>query len=298
MSRASRIIWGAAIAALFLFALASCGQGGSAAATLDQAPATPRAGLHMGYYFGCGTYMLEQADHVDVWWSFGLCKGATVWHLGVAEELVAARAAGIRNIVLQLPTTDITELRFQFGRLSDGGYFDGWDSITLYPLDEPGSAQGGAHSDAEVTDIVTRIKQLAFDVPGLFGAHVGVFYGCDDPKPGIKAYDRVGCFRYGSDGCARLEADYADLRRQLAPGAMLWMIPGGAAIGGNDGRQDPACWASYAQRHLDVSAVIGFLWQSVAGNPPLTGIREEATLRKAYCDVGRTILHPTGAPPC
>jgi hypothetical protein len=295
----------AALAALFFSLLSSCGGGGgSSPAAGPIVPVTPRAGLHMGYYWGCAPYMIEQADHVDTWWATGYCNApgaandeSIAWHLRVAAELQQARGAGIRNIVIMRDMTDLAGARFDLTRLSDGGYFNGWDSITFYPIDEPGSAQGGRKTDAEVTELVTKVKQLALDIPGLAGAHTGVFYGCTDPKPGIKAYDRVGCFRYGGNGCAQLEGDYAALRSQLSAGARLWMIPGGADIGGREGRQDPACWASYAHRNLDVWGVIGFLWQTVDGNPPLRGIRENG-MRALYCEMGRVILRPNETPRC
>lgn len=292
----------AAIAALFIFVVA-CGGGGSTSSGAI-VPVTPRAGLHMGYYWGCAPFMIEQADHVDTWWATGYCNAPGVannesiaWHVRVAAELQQARGAGVRNIVIMRDATDLAGLRFDLTRLSEGGYLNGWDSITFYPLDEPGSAQGGRRSDAEVAAIVIRLKQLALDIPGLAKARAGVFYGCDDPKPGIKSYDLVGCFRYSSDGCARLERDYAALRSQLSAGAQLWMIPGGADIGRSDGRQDPACWASYAHRNADVWGVIGFLWQSVDGDPPLRGIRENG-LRALYCQMGRVILKPNEEPRC
>jgi hypothetical protein len=164
----------AALAALFFALLSSCGGGGSVPAAGPIVPVTPRAGLHMGYYWGCAPFMIEQADHVDTWWATGYCNApgaandeSIAWHLRVAAELQQARGAGIRNIVIMRDMTDLAGARFDLTRLSDGGYFTGWDSITFYPLDEPGSAQGGRKTDAEVTELVTKVKQLALDIPGL-----------------------------------------------------------------------------------------------------------------------------------
>lgn len=278
-----------------LATLSACGA--TAGTGSIPAPTTLRDDLHFGYYFGDPVYMIEQADHVNTWWA--VSKGP-VWFLDMEAQLQQARAnPNVKNIVLHLNSVDLTELRFQFGKLSEGGYLTGWESITLYPLDEPGSEAGGRHSDAEVVEIVTRIRQLGTDIPGLLGVHMGVFYGCDDPKPGISAYDRVGCFRYGSNGCARLEADNAALRSQMSRGAQLWLPPGGALINGKEGRQDPACWASYAHRNLDVWGVVPFMWQGGADpRNNIVGIRDQADMRKRYCETGRTILHPTEAPRC
>lgn len=247
----------------------------------------------MGYFYGDPLYLIEQ-DHVNTWWARD--DAAPAWHLAMAAQLQAARGAGIRNIVLTLNTTDPIELRFQLGRLSEGNYFNGWDSIVLYPLDEP---EKFGMSDEEVKAKVTAIRQVMFDTPGLLPAKLGVFYGCETGKrPGIKAYDLVGCFRYESSGCTKLEGDYQGLRSQLSTGSRLWLIPGGATIDGKNGKQDPACWASYAHRNSDVWGVIGFMWQSGADpHISIIGIRENG-LRKLYCEMGRAILKPTETPRC
>jgi hypothetical protein len=288
----------AAVAALFLFAIANCGGGGSTPATGTIVPVTPRAGLHMGYYWGCRDFLIEQQSHIDTWFAAGQCSSEpnAPWWMRIAQELATARGAGVKHIILKPDTLEPVALREQLQALSDGGWLKGWDSITMYPIDEPGKF---GYSDAQTTQIVTSIHQLGLDVPGLAGVHVGVFYGCDDPKPGIKAYDRVGCFRYGGNGCARLEGDYAALRSQLGIAAKLWMIPGGALINGKDGHQDPACWASYAHRNLDVWGVIAFMWQGGADpNNTIVGIRDQLDMRTLYCEMGRVILKPDAEPRC
>jgi hypothetical protein len=159
----------------------------------------------MGYWWGCRDFMLEQSNHIDTWMAVGLCSGEpnAPWWMRVAQELANARIEGVKNIILKPDTLEPVALREQLQALSDNGWLKGWDSITIYPLDEPGKF---GYTDEQVTQIVTDIRRIGLDVPGLLGVHVGVFYGCDDPKPGIKAYDRVGCFRYGSNGCARSRA--------------------------------------------------------------------------------------------
>jgi hypothetical protein len=253
----------AAVAALFLF-VASCGGSSSSTAVSGPiVPATPREGLKFGYWTGDPLYLIEQCDHVNTWWA--RADGAPAWHLAIAAQLQAARGCGIKNIVLHLSTEDPVDLRFQLGRLSEGGWLAGWDSIAAYKLDEPNAAAGGSLSDQEVTDRVMRIRQVMFDVPGLLGAKIGVFYNCAVPgRPGILIFDLVGCFRYGGDGCARLESDYAELRARKKSSAQLWEIPSGALINGKEGRQDPACWASYAHRNLDVWGIVAFMWQGGA----------------------------------
>jgi hypothetical protein len=293
---ARRALRAAAVAALFILA-SSCGGSGSTPASGAIIPVTMlRADLKFGYWAGELPYIIEESDHVNLWWARD-DKPSLAWHLAMAEQLQAARGANIRNLAIQLPTSDTAQLRFYLGRLSEGGYFNGWDSITLYGGDEP---ERFGLTDAQVAAAVTAIRQIAFDTPGLLGAKVGIFYGCENGKrPGIKSYDFVGCFRYESDGCAKLEGDYAALRAQKAPGAQLWLIPGGATIDGKNGRQDPACWASYAHRNADVWGIVAFMWQSVAGSPPVVGIREPANgMRKLYCETGRVILKPTETPRC
>jgi hypothetical protein len=251
----------------------------------------------MGYYWGDPLYLIEQDQHVNLWW---VVVTSGVWHLGAAQQLQSARGAGIKNIVLHLNTTDPTELRFQLGRLSEGNYLTGWESIVLYPMDEPDTIAGGSLSEQVVADRVTAIRQVAFDTPGLLGAKVGVFYQCESGgRPGIRSYDLVGCYRYESSGCAKLEGDYAGLRAKLVIGARLWVIPGGAKINGTDGHQDPACWASYAHRNADVWGVIPFMWQSGADpRNNIVGIRDDKDIRTLYCEMGRTILKPNETPRC
>jgi hypothetical protein len=289
----------AIFAAFFLFIVASCGGSGNGPTSNGAiVPVTPRAGLHMGYYWGCRDFLLEQQGHIDTWMAVGLCSSEpnAPWWMRVAQELATARGAGVKNIILAPETLEPVALREQLQALSDGGWLRGWDSIGIYPLDDPGKL---GYTDAQVTHIVTSIRQIGLDVAGLAGVHVGVLYGCDDPKPGIKAYDRVGCFRYAANGCAKLESDYAALRAQKSAAAMLWMPPGGALINGKDGHQDPACWASYAQRNLDVWGVIAFMWQGGADpHNTIVGIREQLDMRTLYCEMGRVILKPDAEPRC
>jgi hypothetical protein len=282
-------------AALFLAALLSA-CGGAVPVSGPIVPVTTlRADLKFGYYFGNPLYMVEQADHVNLWWAV---SQGPVWFLDMAAQLQQARGnPNIKNVVLHLNTTDPTELRFQFGKVSEMGYLAGWDSITVYPMDEPDAS---GLSDADVTAKMVAIRQVMFDTPGLLTAKLGVFYGCASGKrPGIKSFDLVGCFRYEASGCAKLESDYATLRSQLSPGAKLWLLPGGAFINGKEGRQDPACWASYAHRNLDVWGAPAFMWQGGADpKNTIVGIREQADMRRLYCETGRTILRPDEAPRC
>lgn len=289
----------AALAALFI--CAACGSGDSAPpVTADKLklPDILRTDLHMGYWAGNPLYLVEQADHVNVW--FARADGAASWHLAIAEQLQMARGAGIRNIVLHLPTDEPVGLRFELGKLAEGGWLAGWDSITVYRWDEPNMAAGGNLSEQDLADRVTRVRQVMFDVPGMLGTKVGVFYACaNGGRPAIKSFDLVGCFRYGGDGCARLEDDYAGLRALKAITARLWLIPSGADINGKEGRQEPACWHSYAQRFADVWGIIAFMWQSGADpHNSITGIRDIPAMRKLYCEMGRTILNPNEPARC
>lgn len=293
----------AAIAALFLFAFVSCGGGGAGGSPSDKGPIVPvgelRSDLKFGYWAGDPLYMLEQCGHVNLWWA--RADTAPVWHLAIAAQLQAARGCGIKNIVLHLRDEDPAELRFQLGKLADGGYLADWDSITVYKWDEPDTSAGGNLSDQELSDRVLRVRQVMFDVPGMpRGTKVGIFYQCaSGASPGARSFDFIGCFRYEGSGCAKLESDYARLRPRLKIGGRLWVIPGGAHINGKEGRQDPACWASYANRFADVWAVIGFMFQSGADpNNDIVGIRDMPDMLRLYCETGRAILKPAEQPRC
>lgn len=295
-ARALGLGWGAVVTAPFLF-LAACGSGADTATPAKDEPFVPRAGLKFGYYFGNPLYMAEQADHVNTWWAV---SQGPVWHASIAEQLRLARLQpNIRNIVLHFDFTDPVALRFHLGQLSDAGLFNGWDSIVVYPMDEPDMPAGGNLSDAVVTDRVVKIRQVMFDTPGLLFAKIGVFYQCaSGRRPGIKSFDLVGCYRYEASACAALEADYASLRAQKVTGALLWTVPGGASINGKEGNLAPLCWASYGHRFADVWGVMAFMWQSGADpNNIILGIRENGR-RKEYCEAGQQALRPTEAPAC
>lgn len=288
----------AAIAALLLFVTA-CGGGGSSPPDVPiPKPERLRTDLRFGYWSGDLRFLVEQCAHVNTWWA--RADGVNAWHLAIAEQLQGARGCGVKNIALHLDSDDPVWLRFQLDRLSEGGYLTGWDSITVYRWDEPDMPAGGNLSDREVTERVARVRQVLFDTPGLLGAHVGIFYSCaSGRRPGIKAFDLVGCFRYDADGCARLEADYAALRTAKAFTARLWLIPSGAHINRKEGMQEPACWASYAHRFDDVWGIIAFMWQSGADpKNDILGIRDIPPMRKLYCETGKTVLRPMEEPRC
>lgn len=298
----------AVAAAAITILVGSCGGGGGGSSAPFVAPVIPvgelRTDLHFGYWWGCRNFLLEQTDHVDTWFTAGICASepSAPWHLRIAEELAAARAAGnVKHVILKPDTTEPAELRFQLQRLNEGGWLQGWESVTFYPFDEPDSSTGGGLSDEEVVRRVTAIRQVFLDVGLIARMQIGVFYQCaTGAHPGISVFDRVGCFRYGGDGCPRLEGDYQAMRLKLKPGAKLWLIPAGSNINnGKEGQQDPACWSSYAQRHPDVWGLVGFMWHSGADpKVAIVGIREIPLMRRLYCEVGRVILNPKIEPRC
>lgn len=296
---AARFTLGAVIiAALFSF-MVSCGDGSSSpTATGTIVPAKPRAGIAFGYWSGDLLYLLEQCDHIGLWWA--RADGAVSWHLAIAAQLQAARGCGVKNIVLHLNTDDPQQLRFELGKLSEGGWLSGWDSIGIYRWDEPDTDAGGNLADQDLRDRVVRVRQVMLDTPGLLGAYIGVFFQCASGKrPGIASFDRVGCYRYESTGCQLLELDYSLLRARISRGARLWVIAAGSKINGKEGFQEPACWASYAHRFLDVAAFIAFMWQGGADpRNNIVGIRDEPTMRKLYCEAGRVMLKPEEEPRC
>jgi hypothetical protein len=256
-----------------------------------------RTDLLFGYYGGCATTVLENAGHVNTHWATGWC-GTGTWHLDVAQELSMARGAGVRNIVLALPHGLVwapgaeAEVRFQLVRLQQAGALDGWDSIMVYPADEPEIPENGSRSDSEVRGMVGWLRGVLSAFPALLGAPVGVIYGCNSRAyPAIDAFDWVGCDDYPS-GCRVTDVSraYDDLARSLRPEQRLMVVAGGA----DPWRQDPACFESYAHGHPKVVMLVGFIWQDFAAPGVGAGIRSNG-LRRLYCEAGRRVRYGSAA---
>jgi hypothetical protein len=253
-----------------------------------------RTDLLFGYYGGCAQTVTENSDHVNVHWATGWCGNGT-WHLDVAQELALARGAGIRHVVLALPHGLVwapqarEEARFQFARLEQSGQLEGWDSIMVYPADEPEIAENGAHGDAEVVVMVSWLREEMRAFQALAAAPVGVFYACSSGlRPGIAAFDWVGCDHYEA-GCAVLGGPYRDLEAAMRPGQRLMVI----AAGSDPWRQDPACFEARAHGDPRVAMLVAFVWQDHAAPGVGSGIRSNG-LRKLYCEAGRTAIGAAG----
>lgn len=276
--------------ALLLF---GCGGGSKPASKPIPPPPALRSDLLFGYYGGCATTVLENGDHANTHWATGWC-GTGIWHLDVAQELAHARGAGIKNIVLALPHGLVwaagaeAEVRFQLVRLQQAGALDGWESIMVYPADEPELPENGSRSDAEVTAMLGWLRGVLRGFPALSGAPVGVIYSCaSGRRPGMAAYDWVGCDDYAA-GC-RVNAPsgaYDDLERAMRPGQRLMVVPGGA----DPWRQDPACFEARAHSDPRVVMIVPFIWQDHAAPGVGTGIRSNG-LRRLYCEAGRKVRY-------
>lgn len=285
------------VAALLLaLLLSACGGGAggggpSSSGTITPAPPL-RTDLLFGYYGGCMPEILEEAPHANLWWATGWCQGTGSWFLDMAQELQAARGAGIKNVVLALAPTMVwgpnaaAEASFQFQRLAATGQLVGWDSITLYPQDEP-DVHG--YTDAQMTAAITAIRAAAKPYAEFAGAKLAVIYNCRSPmKPGLASFDWIGCDNYGA-GCAALDELSAI---PLTSGQRLMVVPGGA----DPWRQDPACFTSFAERTPSVIAIVPFIWFddysdiTRPGSGP-KGIRSNG-MRPLYCQAGRTAVAP------
>ena len=288
----------AAIVAMFLIAtiLHGCGGGGKASGPIAPAPAV-RADLLVGYYGGCSSTVLENGDHVNTHWATGWC-GTGTWHLDVAQELALARGAGVRNVVLALPHGLVwapnarEEVRFQLVRLQQAGALDGWDRIMVYPADEPEIDRNGAKSDAEVTVMLGWLRGIMAGFPALAGAPVGVIYACSSSgRPGIAAYDWIGCDDYGA-GC-RVNGPsgaYDDLLGLMRADQRLIVVAGGS----DPWRQDPACFEARAHGDARVAMLSAFIWQDHADAGVGAGIRSNG-LRRLYCEAGRKVRYGSAA---
>ena len=290
-------LWFAAAVALATL-LAACGGGGSGWPT-TAGPIVPapqiRSDLLVGYYGGRLDTVLENGADVNLHWATGW-EGSGTWHLDVAAELAHARGAGVRNIVLALPHGLVwqpgaaDEVRFQFVRLQQAGALDGWDSIMVYPADEPEIPENGSHGDAEVAAMVSWLRGVMAGFPALSGKPVGVIYACSSGKrPGIAAFDWIGCDDYAT-GCGALGDSYRELVSRMRPEQRLMVVPGGA----DPWRQNPACFESFAHGNPRVVALIGFIWQDRAAPGVGAGIRSNG-LRRLYCEAGRKVRYGSPA---
>jgi hypothetical protein len=82
--------------ALIFLCVSSCGGGGSTPASGAIIPVeTLRADLKFGYWAGELPYIVDESDHVNLWWARD--DKALAWHLAMAEQLQAARGAGSRT---------------------------------------------------------------------------------------------------------------------------------------------------------------------------------------------------------
>ncbi len=275
----------AALIALAAF-LAACGggSGGPAATATLPPPSQLRTDLLFGYYFGRPDHVLEVADHANLYWV--AAEGGPAVQIAALQK---AREAGIRNVILMLPLTTpagttptaadrlawLDELN-QVGALSQ-------DVVALYWVDEPNIPR----HRRETPEIVAQnalLRAVMAEFPALAGTKLAVLYACDGDRPGLAAFDWVGCDAYG-DGCEALDRWVEPMRRGLLPGQRLLLVPGGA----DPWRQDPGCFEAYAHREPAVVAISPFLWQTETDEGvTYRGIRENG-MAALYRAVGRRV---------
>lgn len=273
-----------AAAALVLAALlAACG-GGSGGGPPASGSITPapqlRTDLLFGYYYGRADFILEQVDHANLYFVAG----------DPAEQvatLKAARAAGIRNLVLMLPhanaagATPGAAERFEWLMQLEAAGVLTEDIVAVYWIDEANTDRH-RRTAAQLRDQNAILRTVMAEFPALAGAKLATFYACPGDYPAIDSFDWVGCDDYGP-GCAALDRYVEPMRRALLRGQRLMVIPGGA----DPWRQDPACFEAYAHGHAEVVAIVPFIWQTVVDEGvTYRGIRENG-MAPLYREAGR-----------
>jgi hypothetical protein len=284
--------WRAAVAALF-FLLTDCGGGGGSPVSgpIMPAPDKLRADLLFGYYGGCPTCPLEQADHVNLYWA-----GNLYGLLNTMAELNQARAAGISNIVLAVPAYAANaelEVRFHLKRLQEAGLLA--NIRALYPIDEPDLHDKTAD---EIRATNAMLRRVAADFPELAEVKLAVIYAPTRVKgtwPGVETYDWVGFDDYDNRERIFLGAggEYGMLKHVLRPDQRILLVPGGV----DPWRQDPAAFLAKAETDPQVIAIIPFIWQDLSDPGAGLGIRSNG-LRQLYCEAGKTVKDPSTRPAC
>lgn len=274
--------------------LAACGGGGGGGSAPVSGPVSPppapRTDLWFAYFGHNAISVNETAQHTNLLW-------AADW-AGVSEQIAAlthAKAGGITNAILMVPayTMDPSaaegEVRFWLQRLDNLGLLD--IVIALAPIDEPNTPRAGNRTDAEVTAKNAMLRRVMEEFPRMKDRKLAVIYACNGDWPGIRSYDLIGCDHYDR-GCGVLRGYYDELRGLMTQEQRLILVVGGAS----PWRQDPACFASYADSTPQVKLLLAFIWQTVTdeGNT-YAGIRDNG-MRKPYCDTGRVIVGRAG--PC
>lgn len=262
---------------LLVVVVGACGGGGGTASSIPQPTdvvgptVAPRAGIWNCYYLNDAPSVLEVADHTNCDWVSNELAGGPWWK-NIADQLQVDRGTAIRNIVLHLyPQCSIAthpEVRAQMiadlDALRATGQLQGWHEIWIYWCDEAGTAGGQTEANVVEANEWLRTSYLP-RAPELAEAKLAEIYNCDGPTPGFETFDRIGCDSY-KRGCG-VTATYDDYIKRLAPEQKLFMVPGGAD---DANPQSPVCLEKYAYLHLEVVAVVDFLWRDRTG---IRGIR-------------------------
>src|SRR5258708_32198440 len=84
----------------------------------------------------------------------------------------------------------------EFRQLAATGELAGFSTIMIYPYDEP----EGHVNDQDMTAAIQMLRGVIANIPELSQAKFGVFYNCNTAdKPGLAAFDWIGCDDYGAD---------------------------------------------------------------------------------------------------
>lgn len=275
----------AALALAALLAACGGGSGGSAATAPLPPPSALRSDLLFGYYYGRPDHVLEVADHANLYWV--AADGGPAAQIAALQK---AREAGIRNVVLMLPLTTpegatptAEDRRAWLEEINQVGALSA-DVRALYWVDEPDTPRHRRET-AQIVAQNAILRAVMAEFPALAGAKLAVIYSCGGDRPGVAAFDWVGCDAYG-DGCEALDRWVEPMRRALLPGQRLILVPGGA----DPWRQSPTCFEAYAHREPAVVAIVPFLWQTETDEGvTYRGIRENG-MAPLYRAAGRRIL--------
>jgi hypothetical protein len=259
--------------------LTGCGGGGGSSAPVVAPPpvtVTPRTDLRFTYYGADGASVSETADHINLVWVWAGDAGTA--------QLQEAQARGVREAVLDVSylvydqssgtrpsPTAAANLRAYLTQLRNLGLLP--MLVAVYPVDEP-DMRGLSTDQVTAINGVVRMVLLEFGL----NLPLAVIYG-DHGQPGVRDYDVLGVDAYGEGAGAlrRIDALPADKRKMIIPGgACPWL-------------NDPQPFYDYAQTHLDVWAIVAFVWWDRYDASGQCGIRSAPT-RDAYVNVGKRVL--------
>lgn len=224
----------------------------------------------------------ETADHINLQWVSPWSH--TLDGLGAVEaRLMEARAANVQCVMLDVPMAYETEesVRAYFRALTDAGLIDA-RICALYPVDEPDLV---GHTPAEVQATNAMLRRVMRDFPFTPALPLAVIFTCTRGFPGIESYDWVSCDDYSSRE-AVLTKYIPQLKARLRPDQRLFLTAGAHQC------DDVQPFFDYAQRDLQVIALVAFIWFDNWDGKGAPGLRD-LPCRPAYTAAGARIKNPT-----